>query len=817
MLRWTGLLAWLSLALVVHNLVLGPAQWVTPKLAVLLLVGASIGLEWTSLALPGFGLFSSAPAPLIALALLPGGSLATLALLLNLALLFLRFPSKEQLLAHAFPILAAVAAIEQTQRLFPASTALHQALPCLVGPSVLLALQHSRWLTPFLRGSEKLAYTRVQREVRGLNLACALASLPLAWAAPASPAACLLLLPLLYSLNRAAQNEVFRVNSTMAYEARQVLKSSQAALLEVHREKDRTQAELLATEKERRSLDALTQLLTQEVNLNSLGQLIFDTLGQSIQARSFVIFQGGIPVFSRSPLQARLEGAALTGLVEPLVSQAQALSRPVTQIESGETNRLMSGESCAVAVPLGTGHALYVGREQPEWSPAELRWIVWVCARASAALGSIEQQLRQKLELHQQSSARAALQAQVNWLEGLLELSRRLAGSVDPENIRLNTQITVEGLVPHQGGLLCDQDLEVRGRWGHLPLPWLHCLIAAARVVVEFGKPLLIPQVEQSKFALPEGPAGLLCVPLIDEGGISGALLLAAAQPVIFDRSHQDLLLLIAGQCAVALSKARLFVALRDSQAQVVQTSKLMAVGQLAAGVAHELNTPLGAISLMLEGAAGQLHKAPDNAARKLERAQSALLRAKGIVEKLLVYSRKSEPELAPLQPAEVVREAVDFVEPQLRQQGVKVRREMGPPNGETVLVLGKSQDLQQILINLMLNAAQAVQDQPDDRREVEVGCRVQGQEVHIYVEDRGEGIAPEVLSRIFEPFFTTRPVGRGTGLGLSISQQIAHQHGGRIEVNSALGEGSRFSLGLPIFLAGGSGMTTWLPSIVPE
>lgn len=230
---------------------------------------------------------------------------------------------------------------------------------------------------------------------------------------------------------------------------------------------------------------------------------------------------------------------------------------------------------------------------------------------------------------------------------------------------------------------------------------------------------------------------------------------------------------------------------LRDSQEQLVQSTKLAAVGQLAAGVAHEINTPLGAIQISVESAAARLNSDPEKAAKRLENALSSVRRARGIIEKLLQYASPGLRKEDDVDLSHVVQEAAALLQPKIDQEGFHVALDLT----EGCVARGNGNELQQVVVNLLLNALDASRR---DRRPVRAFTLVQGEQVAFGVEDKGDGIKPASLPLIFDPFFSEKPIGQGTGLGLAVSRQIVERHGGRFDVKSQLEQGSTFTVWLP-------------------
>lgn len=231
-------------------------------------------------------------------------------------------------------------------------------------------------------------------------------------------------------------------------------------------------------------------------------------------------------------------------------------------------------------------------------------------------------------------------------------------------------------------------------------------------------------------------------------------------------------------------------------EAQLIQSAKMAALGEMAAGIAHELNSPLTAILgnvqlLMRDMKNGRPGK-------MLEDIYQCGLRSKKIIQNLLTFSRQEEYQLETIYLASLIEDALGLVGYQLSVSGISVQKEMDlslPP------VRGSRNQIEQVLINLLINARDAVQGKSNP--EVIIGtCPFSLEErqfVCIFVRDNGVGIEKEQISQIFNPFFTTKEQMKGTGLGLSVSLGIAESHGGKILVDSRINEYSQFSFLLPI------------------
>lgn len=225
-----------------------------------------------------------------------------------------------------------------------------------------------------------------------------------------------------------------------------------------------------------------------------------------------------------------------------------------------------------------------------------------------------------------------------------------------------------------------------------------------------------------------------------------------------------------------------------QQQAQLSQSSKLAAIGQLAAGVAHELNTPLGSLTVLLSSIQQSLNSRPERAAERLEQAKKALHQMQSIVSKLLYYGRETGQGKRRVDLQTVLQDTLELTAHSRSGKSIAVECQSNPAEVEA-----DPGEIQQVLSNLLINAALALESGPGT---IWIVLKQENREAVLQVQDSGQGVDPQIAERIFEPFFTTRAVGQGTGLGLSISRQIAEQHGGRLTFL----EGSRFELRLPLW-----------------
>lgn len=267
---------------------------------------------------------------------------------------------------------------------------------------------------------------------------------------------------------------------------------------------------------------------------------------------------------------------------------------------------------------------------------------------------------------------------------------------------------------------------------------------------------------------------------------------------------------------------AREITAQKREEAQAVLADRMASIGTLAAGVAHEINNPLASIHSNLSFITAELREL----ARSLNEEQreqikesfaalgdavDATGRVRDIVRDLKLFSRdREEEEAGPVDVGEVIDSSLRMARNEIRHRARLVNDVKPVPR-----VMGTASRIGQVVLNLLVNAAQAIADGHAATNEIRVSTEVEGGFVVIGVSDTGAGMTEETKKRLFTPFFTTKPVGEGTGLGLSICYRIVTDMGGRIRVDSAPGAGAKFRIWLPI--ATGSNVTVEAQALAPE
>ena len=320
-----------------------------------------------------------------------------------------------------------------------------------------------------------------------------------------------------------------------------------------------------------------------------------------------------------------------------------------------------------------------------------------------------------------------------------------------------------------------------------LPSAWLYPKIASARIVLDrssfetagFREGTSSQAAEIAVNGKPRGKVEVVYReerPDLDQGP--------------FLSEERDLLDAVAREIVNIITRKETEEEQTRLQDQLRHADRLSTLGQLAAGVAHELNEPLGNI-LGFAQLAKKCPGLPVQARQDIEKILAASLHARDIIKKMLVFARQMPPQKKRVNLNEVVQEGLSLFGSRCSNEGIEVIRFLRP---QLPAILADPVQLNQVLVNLVLNALQAMPG--GGRLTIKTGVR--GDHVFLIVEDTGPGMTKEVMGRIFTPFFTTKDVGQGTGLGLSVTHGIVTSHGGSIQVRSEVGQGTQFEIALP-------------------
>lgn len=399
-------------------------------------------------------------------------------------------------------------------------------------------------------------------------------------------------------------------------------------------------------------------------------------------------------------------------------------------------------------------------------------------------------------------------------LAALVDVNRMVTSSLDLDEVLESTMEGIREIMQVEAGslvLLDEESGELRYRKTLSPV---HGWIAGQPVepdqslvghVIATGEAKLVNDVERDPhFSGDPGaemtgvtPETVLCVPLTVRDSRIGAIELVNKLEGPFDEQDLDLLKAMAASVAVAVENANLYAEIADfatelerSQAKLVQAEKMAAIGRLTASLAHEVNNPLRAVHNSLHLT---LHEGLSQGRREeyLQMAQSEVERLIEIVQRMLDFYRPSRGSVDAANVNRVVENVLALARKRFQHGDIEVHTDLAPDLPDIPIV---ADQISQVLLNLVINAVEALPAGGEVWLKTEMSDG--GDHVLLSVRDNGPGLSSEQMDRLFEPFYTTKS--EGTGLGLAISYGIVERHGGKIEVASRPGRGTRFVVRLP-------------------
>lgn len=766
------------------HFVLGPAQ--------LILLVMCLLCELTSATLPVAGRWSGAWALCLGTAALCP-STAALALLLAVGLRslqssrkqakVLRFEAQETLGPAAGGLALAAVGMH-----WPISPLLLNACALAVGLSSSMA-RPPAWAsaeekTSFLQGRRGLARRQAGMALLGWCAGQALAS-PQPWLAlPLGVAA------LAFQVVEVDPRRWVPIEERTGLQQR--LEKSDQEKLQLNQTLGSLRGELQTKLEERLLLEELSARLAQHPDLNGTAEVILSAVRRLLNCQSCVLFQrsetGWEAAFLHSPQAERLRAQPLLRLTDPLLEEA-ALGR-AAQRNNQTPGPLFPGETYGVALPVGADVVLYAGGTKA-WPKDSLGVLTLLAHQASLALWVASRFQYQQQDLSHQRQTNRELQAYAEGVNRVLRQIEKLLADLSPDSLIEQMPECISAVF---GGSCCAL-----------------CLEETVVMLVPSGNPVSLPalcaqsrratwwqNLSGDRFVAPlDGAVSALVAPLPgDTGSIYVGGLLGAFQADMV-QWLEVFAFLFGGLLHSSRLHAELVTAyqsLQDSQAQVAQASKMAAVGQLAAGVAHEINNPLAAVLLAVDSSI-KMKDRPQLLEKLLGQARSGAARCTEIVAKLLYYSREARMGTARFSLPAMIADTLDMVGRQLQLDGVQVELRPGPPE---LMICANQNGLHQVLLNLLINARDAVLEEPGRARQIVISYGQDGELIWFEVHDQGVGMDPTTLSRCLEPFYTTKPVGRGTGLGLSVSHQIVQTHKGELRIQSQPDAGTSVRVCLP-------------------
>jgi len=321
-----------------------------------------------------------------------------------------------------------------------------------------------------------------------------------------------------------------------------------------------------------------------------------------------------------------------------------------------------------------------------------------------------------------------------------------------------------------------------------LPPAWLYPEIASARIILD-GQTYATPRFRESA----QKQVANIVVDGEERGSVE--LVYSKKKPELdegpFLKEERNLIDTVAREIALIIERKQTEQDKERLQEQLRHADRLATIGQLSAGVAHELNEPIGGI-LGFAQLIQKYPKLPEQVKEDIEKIMKASLHAREVVKKLMLFARQLPPQRTRVNLNQIVEESLYFLESRCAKEGIKVVRLL---SSDLPKVTADPAQMTQILVNIAVNAIQAM---PNGGR-LMIQTKSSDKFVSLTIEDTGIGMTENVMKQIFLPFFTTKDIGKGTGLGLPVVHGIVTSHGGSVNVDSKVGKGTRFKIQLPI------------------
>lgn len=411
----------------------------------------------------------------------------------------------------------------------------------------------------------------------------------------------------------------------------------------------------------------------------------------------------------------------------------------------------------------------------------------------------------------------------------LVKTAQAINQTLDLEKVIAVILKAVKPLAPHDGAniMILDPDRQTMRLANYcqcydqngLPRPrigaaWPLLQFPHLQHLVQTGQPLFIPDTKIHETWVDTlhsaNIRSYIGIPILVDNEVIGILNLDSQTPNFFQPEHVARVQMLAPQAAIAIRNAQLhqsvqkqLAQLQDTQARLIQNEKLAAIGELVAGIAHELNNPLASVILYAQLLQYRQKLGADN--KEIQQIVAQAERASAIVRSLLDFARQRPPDQAPTQINALLQETLSLLAYELRRHNVEPVLNLDP---HLPPVLADPQQLQQVFVNLITNALQAMRAQGQGHLWVSTTVDFPDAShlptmpqpvVRLVIRDDGPGVPPELQPRIFDPFFTTKPEGQGTGLGLSVCHGIITEHQGKIWLESDGEQGAAFYVELPV------------------
>jgi len=465
--------------------------------------------------------------------------------------------------------------------------------------------------------------------------------------------------------------------------------------------------------------------------------------------------------------------------------------------------RIYAPTALAPREPFRLGRTWLVIEEEPAAAALAAEAVVLVEeseARQNAVVYSVQPGAESEAELDTEELARR--------IEVFRGVSDALGSTLDLSELLIELLRSIMRVMPAERAfvLLYDnetRELEARAVW---PVTEGAGEVAISRSIVEqaieqHSTLLLSDALTDARFGNVDSVQDLrirsaICAPLLRAGEVLGVIFLDTTGAThVFNRHDAELVGSIAAQAAIAIENARLYTELLEAyqdlqlaQEQIIRSEKLSIIGTLSATVAHDMANVVSPMITLVDLALDR-GKVDERTEASLERQLQRLL---ALVERLKSFARPEAMQMAPTDLNEVVKGALSLIRTEVHHEGVELDLELA---ADLPVVQAVPTQLDRVVLNLALNALDAMEHEPKTLR---IATELDGDEVALSVTDSGPGIPPELQERLFEPFFTTKPTGTGMGL-FSCRRIVEEEHGGTIEVDSRVGEGTTVTVRLPI------------------
>jgi signal transduction histidine kinase len=549
----------------------------------------------------------------------------------------------------------------------------------------------------------------------------------------------------------------------------------------------------------------LTARLSAVGTLGEAGPLLANLLGSQLGLRSFAFYFSASgqsaelePLFVSSPQKTVLENLRLLDGDQKSVQQAL---RDQTAVVAKP--HIIEGELDALFVPLGPT-LFYLGRTSERvpagWRSEELAWLAWVLQQSQPILATLSLRTQQQQQIQQVEAEKSALEMSLRGQACLLDGSRRFASHLDPDQLWQELSSFLEDLLPLQSCAL----LNPQGRcqiqqgiaWSQTALDSLVGHLKKTRTL------LYLANQDRPRWPVLQDASkdiNVLGFPLT----VGGCLVLSFRGQTALNHQEIELLDGVSNLFATAFARALLhqdvvatYRRLERSQDLWLQTHKSLAIAQMSAGVAHELNSPLGAARLAIESALLQA-RAPEQAVlrERLNNALNSCGAAQSIIEQLSQLGAKHSSGQGSSDLVQVLRLVLEQLSPKFTQAKILLQVQ-APPS--LVYPLDRAV-VEQLLLPILMNALEAVEPLENADRRVTIGLKSLEHSIELTVADSGPGIPAELQSRVCEAFFTTKVIGKNLGLGLANVQQLCRQHQLELGITSSPNQGCQINIHCPI------------------